>query len=288
MGGEFTIAQIIQYAQISQYLAGNDKSSLTQLQSGSYIGILPQLLYMEGTLLQNLNTLNPGSPTLRGTAEYVLSLCGKYLTTAIQTVNNLAGSRPVVTGPANQSTTVGGSVTFSVSVTGTGPFSYQWLLGGVPIPGATSSTYPVTNAQLSQNGGLYSVAVTNSVTTVTSNQATLTVTASIQANWWFGSSDPYPALSGGSDTLVYQINQSIAHDAAITINYPSGAENNQFNVLRYPNTENQKTFWFNTSLNNGSIGDATMRNILNINGYYYIVSRAAMSLDNTTTTLTYS
>src|ERR1700744_3033188 len=101
MASEFTISQIIQFAKISQYLAGNEKSSLLQLQSGSYVGILPNLLYMEGTLLQNLYSLNPGSTTLRGTAEYVLSLCGKYLLQAQQILNNLAGTLPVITGPAN-------------------------------------------------------------------------------------------------------------------------------------------------------------------------------------------
>ncbi|HXP50875.1 MAG TPA: hypothetical protein VN922_13020, partial [Bacteroidia bacterium] len=72
MPSEYPVTTIIKFAQISQYLAANDKASLTQLKSGSFIGILPQLLYMEGMLLQNMNSLNPGISTLRGTAEYVL------------------------------------------------------------------------------------------------------------------------------------------------------------------------------------------------------------------------
>ena len=39
--------------------------------------------------------------------------------------------------PLSQNVTVGGTVTFSVTVTGTGPFTYQWLKGGLEIAGAT-------------------------------------------------------------------------------------------------------------------------------------------------------
>jgi len=288
MASEFTIIQILEFAQISQYISGNDKSSLKQLQSGSFIGNLSRLLYMEGTLLQNLNSLNPSSSTLRGTAEYVLSLCGKYLLQAQNIINGLAGSPPVISGPSNQSVNVGQTATFSVSVTGTAPFTYKWFLNGNPIIGATSSTYWVPNAQLSDSGGLYSVQVTNSAGQATSNTATLTVTASIQAFWYYGSADPYPALSMGVDNLTYQISQSITHNTPIVITYPTAAENNQYTVLRYPITENAKTAWVNTQLNQGQIPDSIMRAIFTIGNNQYVVSRVAMSLDSTASTLTYS
>jgi hypothetical protein len=244
MPGQFTIPQIESFVSISQYLAANDKASITQLQSGSFVGILPQLLYMEGTLLQNLNTLNPGSPTLRGTAEYVLSLCGKYLSQAIQIVNNLAGSRPIITGPANESTTVGGSVTFSVSVTGSAPFTYQWLLNGVVIPGATSSAYVVANAQLSQNGGLYSVAVTNSVTTTTSNQATLTVTANLVGYYYQGATDYSTLLEADSDTVAYLGTFPITTGQPFTVTFPD-LVSTEYIVVKYPSTEPTKTSYLN-------------------------------------------
>src|SRR5205823_1690739 len=46
----------------------------------------------------------------------------------------------IVTEPANQTVTVGGTATFSVAAGGSQPLSYQWNIGGTDIPGATSST----------------------------------------------------------------------------------------------------------------------------------------------------
>ena len=280
MASQFTISQIIEYQEISQYLAGNDKSSLMQLQSGSYIGILPQLLYMEGALLQNLNSLNPGSPTLRGAAEYVLSLCGKYLSQAIQTINNLAGSKPVITGPSNESTTVGGSATFTVSVTSLTPVVIQWLLNGVPT-GIFGSTLIVSNAQLSQNGNLYSVQVTNLAGQVTSNQAVLTVTAGITGYLYYTSTNPGPTLLANSDPFSYQINFPITHNQPLSITLTTQAANNQFLVIKVPSTESTKTTWFNTSLNNGAIPDLVFEPMVSFGGWDYYYTASLVSLDPT-------
>jgi len=58
-----------------------------------------------------------------------------------------------------------GSDTLSVTVTGAGPFTYQWYLNGTAIAGATGSTYTATVA------GSYTVTVTNAAGTVTSAAA---------------------------------------------------------------------------------------------------------------------
>ncbi|OHE89066.1 MAG: hypothetical protein A3G75_16625 [Verrucomicrobia bacterium RIFCSPLOWO2_12_FULL_64_8] len=68
----------------------------------------------------------------------------------------------------------GGNVTFSVAATGTTPFTYQWKKDGTNISGATSSSYSITNVQTSHAGN-YTVVVTNSAGSATSNTATLTV-----------------------------------------------------------------------------------------------------------------
>ena len=69
---------------------------------------------------------------------------------------------------------VGKTVTFSVTADGTTPFTYQWKKGGIDIPGATGATYKIVGVQLS-NAGNYTVAVTNSVGSATSDIAALTV-----------------------------------------------------------------------------------------------------------------
>ena len=288
MASQFTISQIIEYQEISQYLAGNDKSSLMQLQSGSYIGILPQLLYMEGVLLQNLNSLNPGSPTLRGAAEYVLSLCGKYLSQAIQTINNLAGSKPVITGPSNESTTVGGSATFTVSVTSLTPVVIQWLLNGVPT-GTFGSTLIVSNAQLSQSGNLYSVMATNLAGTVQSNQATLTVTSGSVAYYYFGSTDYSTQLEANTDNVIYAGTFPFTPGQPLSFTWPSGAANNQYIVVKYPATESIKTAYANAPLNNGTIPSIAFGSIVTFGGWNYIYSRTGNPFSmNTTNPLIFS
>lgn len=89
------------------------------------------------------------------------------------------GAKPlgpaIVTPPASQTVLVGQTATFSVTATGTGPLTYQWYENGVPITGATSSTYMTPSSTLSSSGEVFTVTVSNPWGTVTSTPATLTV-----------------------------------------------------------------------------------------------------------------
>ena len=77
--------------------------------------------------------------------------------------------------PSSQTVTVGQKATFSVSVTGTAPFTYQWQKNNANIPGATSANYTTPPTVSGDSGATFRVIVTNIVTTVLSNLATLTV-----------------------------------------------------------------------------------------------------------------
>ena len=79
--------------------------------------------------------------------------------------------------PQGKNVTVGDAVTFSVSASGTPPLSYQWQRNGAAISGATSSSYTIASAQLADNGVGFRCRVTNAYGNVTSNGATLGVTA---------------------------------------------------------------------------------------------------------------
>lgn len=83
------------------------------------------------------------------------------------------GSPVIISQPVGKSVLVGRAFSLSVEAIGTG-LSYQWYLDDVLIPGATSSIYSVFDAQ-EENEGSYTVKVTNTLGTVVSNAAYVSV-----------------------------------------------------------------------------------------------------------------
>jgi hypothetical protein len=84
---------------------------------------------------------------------------------------------PAITAqPVDQSVVQGQMATFSVAASGTAPLSYQWSKNGSPIAAATSASYTTPATTLADDGSIYTVAVSNVVSSVTSASATLSVT----------------------------------------------------------------------------------------------------------------
>jgi hypothetical protein len=83
--------------------------------------------------------------------------------------------------PVSRTVNVGENVAFSVTASGTAPLNYQWRKGavvtGFDIPGATNTSYALTNAR-TQDAGAYSVLITNAAGRVRSSMAVLTVSVS--------------------------------------------------------------------------------------------------------------
>jgi len=77
--------------------------------------------------------------------------------------------------PTDKTVNVGKTAKFKVIAAGEPPLSYQWRKNGEDIPGATNFSYTTLAAVEADNGSLFSVVVSNSVGSVTSNNATLTV-----------------------------------------------------------------------------------------------------------------
>ena len=96
---------------------------------------------------------------------------------ATLTVNSTSGAPTITAQPASQSVAAGASVSFSVTVTGTSPLSFQWRKDGSSISGATASSLALS-AVTTSDAGSYDVVVSNSVGSVTSSAATLSVTTS--------------------------------------------------------------------------------------------------------------
>jgi invasion protein IalB len=108
-------------------------------------------------------------------AVVVSNTAGTVTSAATLTVNAPAVAPTITTPPANQTVTAGQTATFTVVAAGTAPLSYQWQKNGANIAGATAASYTTLATTTSDSGSTFDVAVTNTVGTVTSTAATLTV-----------------------------------------------------------------------------------------------------------------
>ncbi|MCM2276348.1 MAG: immunoglobulin domain-containing protein [Candidatus Didemnitutus sp.] len=101
---------------------------------------------------------------------------------------------PVITAqPQSQTVTAGSTVTFSVTAAGSPTPTYQWFRGTTSITNGTAASYTIISAQAADAGD-YTVRVTNSGGSVTSDAATLTVNAAPTPP---PTPTPTPAPSGG-------------------------------------------------------------------------------------------
>ena len=120
----------------------------------------------------------------------------------------------ITTQPANRTVAVGQAATFSVSATGSQPLSYQWQRNGSNISGATAASYTLASAAATDNGATFRVVVSNTVGSVTSSSATLTVTTN---------SAPTASITAPATGTLYT--------AGSTINYAATASDPEDGAL---------------------------------------------------------
>ncbi|MFZ3169883.1 MAG: immunoglobulin domain-containing protein [Candidatus Methanoperedens sp.] len=166
---------------------------------------------------------------------------------ATLTVTSSSTPPGITTQPSSQTVNAGLVATFSVVAAGSAPLTYQWRKNGAAIPGATDSTYTTPATTLADNGANFSVNVSNAFGSVTSNNATLTVTASVnlvknpgfesgKTSWLFftGGTGSFAAVSPG-----FEGNNS----ARVILN--SGSTNIQLyqtGIILEPNTRYRLSF----------------------------------------------
>ena len=118
----------------------------------------------------------------------------------VLTVNEALTPQAVAIGtqPSPQMVLPGGSATFAVAASGSGPLRYQWLKDGMPINGATASVLVVAEAGAGDQGS-YSVTVGNDLGSVSSDAAGLTV---IGAPTLTGAPAPASVTEGATATFT--------------------------------------------------------------------------------------
>jgi Bacterial Ig domain len=100
---------------------------------------------------------------------------------ATLTVNPASAAPLITTEPASQTVNAGQTATFSVVATGMAPLTYLWHKDGMPISGATSSSYTTQATMTSDSGAQFTAVVSNSTGSTTSSPARLTVNPAMTA-----------------------------------------------------------------------------------------------------------
>jgi hypothetical protein len=111
-----------------------------------------------------------------GSYDVVVTNSAGSVTSAMATVVALGDAPAIVAQPAAQTVAPGGSVTLTVSVTGSGAMAYQWRHDGMAIAGANAVSYTIAAAK-AFDAGSYDVVVTNASGSATSAAAVLTLGA---------------------------------------------------------------------------------------------------------------
>ena len=141
---------------------------------------------------------------------------------AILTVTAAATAPTITTQPANQAVQAGQTATFSVVAAGTAPLTYQWKKNGTVISGATASSYTTPAETTADNGAVFAVVVSNSLGSVTSNNATLTVTAA----------------SAGTDVVTYKYDLArTGQNTTETVLNKTNVNSTSFGLLRFLSTD---------------------------------------------------
>ncbi|MDB6123148.1 MAG: Immunoglobulin I-set domain protein [Pedosphaera sp.] len=156
----------------------------------------------------------------------------------------------IVSQPQNQSVVTGSNVNFSVIVSGTSPLSYQWSFNGTDLVGATGASLTLNNVQPA-DAGVYAVTVTNTLGSVISSNATLTVNVPVP---------PTAALT------------------LINVDFDSGTVSPK--VGPAATGQNGSDYWNLYSRDNGHGGYLTLGSVSNLKFANGLVSQAGVTVAN--------
>ncbi|MBU1718124.1 MAG: hypothetical protein KKA07_03530, partial [Bacteroidetes bacterium] len=131
-------------------------------------------LWSPATALSNTVISDPLAQPVSNTT-YIVTV-GDQLGCSIKDTITLTSKTPVniTTQPVSVNLCKGADITFVTAATGTLPLDYLWKKDGIPIPGATDTSYSVSNADLPDEG-IYTFEATNYCGTTVSDDAVLQI-----------------------------------------------------------------------------------------------------------------
>jgi hypothetical protein len=165
-----------------------------------------------------------------------------YALTATQVLNHYyaVGVPPtIISQPANAITVIQGS-TLSLTnvVMGTPTLSYQWILNGNALPGATNASLTISNVDISYNNDFFYLNVSNAYGTVNSTGTELTINSGVpeiltnvpsQLTLYQGETFAYSVVAGGALPFYYQwLQNGNAIPGATNASYTATALNGSY------------------------------------------------------------
>ena len=183
---------------------------------------------------------------------------GAILGTSVTTVT-IANDEPeapsITTQPQSQTVIAGDNVTFTVSVRGTAPLYYQWKKDDVNT-GANSAMLSLSNVKTNDEGN-YTVLITNSLGSVTSSVATLSVipnVAPVAATFTYtdpfergpGALTNFPALWSFGGNVSGEIKAGIGEGSSRGLELVTG-DGESAELTQYIQQDTQSVVWIDVT-----------------------------------------
>lgn len=122
----------------------------------------------------NNSSAAPGATEMNSSVEVGCNFTG-CASSVPPAISGTSVAASIAVQPYDMTVSLGQPVTFSVTGAGSPTLAYQWRRNGANIAGATSASYTISATSGADNGAMFTVVVTNSVGSATSEPAILTV-----------------------------------------------------------------------------------------------------------------